>query len=1078
LAWSIQPKLAVSAPDDPDEREADRIADTVMRSPQPVVQRKCAACSAGGATCPSCEEEETRVQRKADGADAAGEVGTDAEVDTGMQARLQSPSGGRPLPEGLRRDVEPVLGTDLSHVRVHDSAVDRADADRINAKAFTYGTNIWIGSTGSAQDRQLMAHELAHVAQQTGGIRRKPTARSENRIDRIDPPGEQPSPDHSATEGETFTEHNDSAAANFAPTGLGLDAPSEAQLDPTGSAHVSDESAGATTPAAEPPVENLPMEPVGDRPPALPSPLPPPPPQDLSVAPNSAPDARTIQRAEGDGGGLLAGIRQRLTGIVDGLRSGWNSLTELSQSTIEAIRGQAGGMVAGLANLASTAMSSIQSAWTGFSQIVRRLTEGIKRQVEGAMSAVTRGTQAIGRAVMRLDANALRAAWSGLVGIIGGVNRLIVQAGPAVYQTITRLWQGLRNRFDGLLNSLTSRAREVVNRLRSAVDGLRQRVASAWAGLRNRAAQMSGVMGGVLDRLQSLVSSLISWGRRTWESIQQQWRTLTSRIGTLMQAVQQQLSTIWQQVRQRAMSLWNRLSGLWARIWQWVQGQVGRLVAGVRSLWSRIRSFSIGSLVEKIRKFGAFVRLVEQAVQNPDAAMKPFVDAIAGKLQAEMPARAIDVGTQRLGETAGPRPPQSTLTGVIQRQPATPAPATTPASVTPAPRTTATWSEIWSGFVAAIQFKWSHLSIWKMVKDMLWSVIWPWPAVGHELVLLWTVDLTNAVHSLFLPRNPFSDFWGFLHDVWTDILHLLDIPLAILRRLNNIALLLMGWVTIGLMILGAIGGSVVVGIFGAILGALAGLGVGAAPGGAGGAAAGGFAGAGVGFGVAMALGEGLVMSFLALQGATLVKTLVTLWTAEQTPDEKDRDYSQLADNLIAIGVTLVLLLIGWLASKLASTILGVIEGKLPPSIRGPLGRFGAGARSTGKAYAGRDLDDLARDPAHGNQIGPKSLHERRVGLDLESRGDLPGPIRRDPNPAGGEFIDANGVVWDIKGFNSNFPPRKGGFEINRSLADIQGELNKGENVILDTSNLSQAHLQQLRAGVTQNGWGNRILWWP
>jgi hypothetical protein len=124
-----------------------------------------------------------------------------------------------------------------------------------------------------------------------------------------------------------------------------------------------------------------------------------------------------------------------------------------------------------------------------------------------------------------------------------------------------------------------------------------------------------------------------------------------------------------------------------------------------------------------------------------------------------------------------------------------------------------------------------------------------------------------------------------------------------------------------------------------------------------------------------------------------------------------------------------------------------------------------------------ELDDLARDPAHGNKITPKSVHERRVGLDLESRGDLPGPIRRDPTGAA-EFVDANGTLWDMKSFNSNFPPRKGGFELNRSLQQIESEFAKGENVILDTANLTEEHARQLREAVVARGWSSRIRWWP
>ncbi|HKH47026.1 MAG TPA: hypothetical protein VKM72_20405 [Thermoanaerobaculia bacterium] len=44
-ALGVQPKLAVGAPLDPAEAEADRVAAAVMRMPEPAVQRKCAACS-------------------------------------------------------------------------------------------------------------------------------------------------------------------------------------------------------------------------------------------------------------------------------------------------------------------------------------------------------------------------------------------------------------------------------------------------------------------------------------------------------------------------------------------------------------------------------------------------------------------------------------------------------------------------------------------------------------------------------------------------------------------------------------------------------------------------------------------------------------------------------------------------------------------------------------------------------------------------------------------------------------------------------------------------------------------------
>src|SRR4029450_3223282 len=48
----LQAKLNVSQPGDMYEREADRVADQVMRMPAPTVQRTCTACATGGEPCP------------------------------------------------------------------------------------------------------------------------------------------------------------------------------------------------------------------------------------------------------------------------------------------------------------------------------------------------------------------------------------------------------------------------------------------------------------------------------------------------------------------------------------------------------------------------------------------------------------------------------------------------------------------------------------------------------------------------------------------------------------------------------------------------------------------------------------------------------------------------------------------------------------------------------------------------------------------------------------------------------------------------------------------------------------------
>jgi RHS repeat-associated protein len=123
-------------------------------------------------------------------------------------------------------------------------------------------------------------------------------------------------------------------------------------------------------------------------------------------------------------------------------------------------------------------------------------------------------------------------------------------------------------------------------------------------------------------------------------------------------------------------------------------------------------------------------------------------------------------------------------------------------------------------------------------------------------------------------------------------------------------------------------------------------------------------------------------------------------------------------------------------------------------------------------------DALAQDPAHNGQISPKTLREADVGLDLESQGKLKGPITRDPNPAGGEFIDADGVKWDVKRFNSKFPPKKGGFDAARDMGKIEGEIGKGENVIVDTADMSPADVQTLKNAVNAKGLSDKVIFYP
>ena len=157
----LQTKLTIGPADDRYEREADAVADRVMRmqvepdrnSPE---QRMPTGSRLQRQTLPYTNH----VQRSSH-ADDPIRPGAAA-----LQHAVDTPGSGSPLPDDLRARVEPALGTDLSHVRVHDDSTSSRAAREIQARAFTHKHHIYLGAGESRSDLALMAHEATHVVQQ------------------------------------------------------------------------------------------------------------------------------------------------------------------------------------------------------------------------------------------------------------------------------------------------------------------------------------------------------------------------------------------------------------------------------------------------------------------------------------------------------------------------------------------------------------------------------------------------------------------------------------------------------------------------------------------------------------------------------------------------------------------------------------------------------------------------------------------------------------------------------------------------------------------------------------------------
>jgi len=206
---TLQAKLRIGQPEDKYEQEADRVAEAVMRMPEPGVQRQVEPEEEEEETLqpkplasqitplvqvqhqeeleekeeellqtkPLAEEITPLVQKQIEPEEEEEEVqakatsGHISEANPNLESKIHSlRGGGQPLSNNDRTFFEPRFGRDFSQVRVLTDTRASEAARAVNARAFTMGQDVVFGAghyaSGTSEGQKLMAHELTHVVQQ------------------------------------------------------------------------------------------------------------------------------------------------------------------------------------------------------------------------------------------------------------------------------------------------------------------------------------------------------------------------------------------------------------------------------------------------------------------------------------------------------------------------------------------------------------------------------------------------------------------------------------------------------------------------------------------------------------------------------------------------------------------------------------------------------------------------------------------------------------------------------------------------------------------------------------------------
>jgi hypothetical protein len=157
----VQAKLTVGRSDDPFEQEANSVASRVVSHLHGAKQITSlpTLSNVQRSTTPALEQ---------DASAQGGEVAPD------MANRIQQArGGGRRLDAPVRSAMEQAFGANFGGVRIHQNRQSDTLNRSINARAFTTGQDVFFRQgeyrPGSTAGQGLLAHELTHVVQQSGG---------------------------------------------------------------------------------------------------------------------------------------------------------------------------------------------------------------------------------------------------------------------------------------------------------------------------------------------------------------------------------------------------------------------------------------------------------------------------------------------------------------------------------------------------------------------------------------------------------------------------------------------------------------------------------------------------------------------------------------------------------------------------------------------------------------------------------------------------------------------------------------------------------------------------------------------
>ena len=299
-----------------------------------------------------------------------------------------------------------------------------------------------------------------------------------------------------------------------------------------------------------------------------------------------------IKTVIGIGGKLMGGIKALFALIaanpVVAIIAGIIAAVALLYAKCEWFRDMVHAVIDAVAGFFQGAWDLIVSVWSAAGEFFGGIVDGIKAVFEGIGEFLGGLFSAAWEAVKTAWGAAVEffsGVWEGIQGVFSVVADVLGGFFSAAWDAIQTVWDAATEFFSGIAEGIHSVFETVTGFLGDAFSAAWELISGIWSAAVEFFGGVwegiSGAFGSVIDFFGGIFSD-------AWDAITSVWDGVTEYFGGVWESITGVFANVWEKFKEIGgnivQGIWDGISGAWDSFMTWLDGKVGGIVNGVKSM--------------------------------------------------------------------------------------------------------------------------------------------------------------------------------------------------------------------------------------------------------------------------------------------------------------------------------------------------------------------------------------------------------------------------------------------------------------------------------------------------------------